>query len=93
MAVANVGDSRAVMAQWPEGRGESLPSPFSASPRPSFHQNAGAGAGTGAAESCGIHVLNPKDRTGCFLEAVALSVDHKVSVAEERRRVEAAGAM
>lgn len=92
VAVANVGDSRAVLGVRPAGHSGGaglLTSPFPKSPRGSFsvphtaegHRSAEGEAGD-VLVSAGSHLL----------EAVGLSRDHKVTIPEERARIEAAGA-
>lgn len=87
VAVANVGDSRAVLGVRPSGQVSAnalLSSPFPKSPRSSF-----AGPGSDSAE------LSREAETptgGHLLEAVGLSRDHKVAIPEEKARIEAAGA-
>lgn len=113
VAVANVGDSRAVLAQRPLGALQAATSvlhPFPTnSPRgttPSHGDNNAGGAGTVAGVGAGsIPRLSLGDageepvgfsfNSGgpeSVLEAVGLSRDHKVTIAEEKERIEAAGA-
>ena len=80
IAVSNVGDSRALLAQWsakPSGLGDKVHSPqFSATP---------ARLNSGEIES--------ENMLKSVLTAYALSVDHKFCIEAERERAVAAGAM
>jgi serine/threonine protein phosphatase PrpC len=92
VAVGNVGDSRAVLAQRSAGQGAAagvLSSPFPSSPRSSFVTRPSDEDGVAeSAESTGSG-----SSAAHLLEAVGLSRDHKVSIPEEKARIEAAGAM
>ena len=99
VAVANIGDSRAVIAQRPEGcqtSGRALHSPFVHSPRSNAPQYSSRnnidgdniGNDSGVSDQRSRHI----GETGHLLEAVGLSRDHKATIPEERLRAEAAGA-
>jgi serine/threonine protein phosphatase PrpC len=79
--VANVGDSRAVLAQRTDylSPGEPLTSPFQNSGTPKIQDY-----------SSPTQMVNLNN---CGLDAIALSVDHKPSTPSEKLRAEAAGAM
>jgi serine/threonine protein phosphatase PrpC len=92
VAVGNVGDSRAVLAQRPAGQGAGagmLSSPFPSSPRSSFVTRPSEEDGVAPSAESGLS--NSSSATH-LLEAVGLSRDHKVSIPEEKARIEAAGA-
>lgn len=100
VAVANVGDSRAVLAVRPaaaiNAALNSLHNPFPSTPRTEAQESSqGRSDGTpegralDGAEGFSFSAGGPES----VLDAVGLSRDHKVSIPEEKERAEKAGAM
>ena len=100
VAVANVGDSRAVLAQkgavttadsLNSRKSDALNSPFpysTGTPRSDENGNVGGGVSSSSGGSGG----SGSNSSRCVLDVIPLSRDHKASIEEERRRIEASGA-
>lgn len=100
IAVANVGDSRAVLAVRPTAALNALNNPFPTTPRSTGVGGEGQDSGRLSEASPDIHAMDGTSSgfsysTGgaeSVLDAVGLSRDHKVTIPEERARAEKAGA-
>jgi len=99
VAVANVGDSRAVLAQKaavdPQNsrKLDALNSPFSYSTgTPRSDENSNIGGANSSVNGSGSGASSGSNSSRCVLDVIPMSRDHKASIAEERRRIEAAGA-
>lgn len=99
VVVANVGDSRAVLAQkgavttdqMNSRKSDALNSPFpysTGTPRSDENGSDGAISNTSGGSGSG----SGSNSSRCVLDVIPLSRDHKASIEEERRRIEASGA-
>lgn len=104
IAIANVGDSRAVLAQrslLAPSATELRTDPFAGTPRDSIseqsnHSSVDAERSTTPSEAEGSaekKITKRRPSSRCALDAIALSTDHKGRLPEEAERVQKAGAM